>query len=115
MLAAFALVQASAVRWSIEDELVLIRQEVIPDIGADVPEHLVEIIARFTRLVRESTAVDTRSGVSARFSIAATETAAASAVRRAALTGEENAVARVCDLPGIVHTLRGKVEFEVSD
>ncbi|WP_204042140.1 sigma 54-interacting transcriptional regulator [Acrocarpospora phusangensis] len=100
---------------SIEDELVLIRQEVIPDIGADVPEHLVEIVARFTRLVRESTAVDTRSGVSARFSIAATETAAASAVRRAALTGEENAVTRVCDLPGIVHTLRGKVEFEVSE
>jgi magnesium chelatase subunit I len=53
--------------------------------------------------------------VSARFSIAAAETAAASAVRRAALTGEEHAVARVADLPGIVHTLRGKVEFEVSE
>nr|WP_308169596.1 sigma 54-interacting transcriptional regulator [Acrocarpospora catenulata] len=100
---------------SIEDELALIRQEVIPDIGADVPEHLVEVIARFTRLVRDSTAVDTRSGVSARFSIAAAETAAASAVRRAALTGEERPVARVCDLPGVVYTLRGKVEFEVSE
>lgn len=100
---------------TIEDELTLIRQESVPDIGADVPEHLIEVIARFTRLVRESTAVDARSGVSARFSIAAAETAAASAVRRAAITGEERPVTRVCDLPGMVHTLRGKVEFEVSE
>ena len=35
-----------------------------------VPEHLVEIVARFTRLVRESSHVDQRSGVSARFAIA---------------------------------------------
>jgi magnesium chelatase subunit I len=99
-------------------ELRLIRQEATLDwseLGADLPDHLVEVIARFTRLVRESTAVDARSGVSARFSIAAAETAAASAVRRAAVTGEERAVARVCDLPGVVHTLRGKVEFEVSE
>jgi magnesium chelatase subunit I len=99
-------------------ELRLIRQEATLDwssLGADLPQHLVEVIARFTRLMRESTAVDARSGVSARFSIAAAETASASAVRRAALTGEELPVTRVCDLPGIVHTLRGKVEFEVSE
>jgi magnesium chelatase subunit I len=101
---------------SVETELVLIRQEAaLGEVGADLPDHLIEVIARFTRLVRESTAVDSRSGVSARFSIAAAETAAASAVRRAALTGEDHAVARVADLPGIVHTLRGKVEFEVSE
>ncbi|MFD0886647.1 sigma 54-interacting transcriptional regulator, partial [Streptosporangium algeriense] len=68
---------------SVETELRLIRQEAALDhVGADLPDHLVEVIARFTRLVRESTAVDARSGVSARFSIAAAETAAASAVRR---------------------------------
>jgi magnesium chelatase subunit I len=61
--------------------------------------------------------VDSRSGVSARFAIAAAESAAASAVRRTALTGleSETPVARVCDLPAIVSTLRGKVEFEVSE
>jgi magnesium chelatase subunit I len=101
---------------TVEDELVLIRQEAdLGDLGAEVPDHLLEVVARFTRLVRESTAVDARSGVSARFSIAAAETAAASAVRRAALTGEERPVTRVCDLPGLVATLRGKVEFEVSE
>jgi magnesium chelatase subunit I len=47
--------------------------------------------------------------------VAATETAAASALRRAALTGEHPAVARVCDLPATVDTLHGKVEFEVDE
>jgi magnesium chelatase subunit I len=76
-----------------------------------VPEHLVEIIARFTRLVRDSSHVDQRSGVSARFAIAGLETLTASAVRRAALAGEARPVARVVDLPSIVPASRGKVEF----
>jgi magnesium chelatase subunit I len=76
-----------------------------------VPEHLVEIIARFTRLVRESSHVDQRSGVSARFAIAGLETVAASAVRRAAVAGESRPVARVVDLPSVVPASRGKVEF----
>ena len=39
----------------------------------------------------------------------------ASAVRRAALTGEQHPVTRICDLPSTLSTLRGKVEFEVSE
>jgi magnesium chelatase subunit I len=105
---------------SLDAELALIRQESRlawdgRDPGALLPQHLVEVIARFARLVRASPAVDARSGVSARFAIAAAEAVAASAVRRAAITGEEQPVARVCDLPSIVPTLRGKVEFEVSE
>jgi len=108
---------------SLSAELALIRQEAQiaadspdgADLGAEVPGHLVEVIARFTRLVRASPAVDARSGVSARFAIAATESAAAGAVRRAALTGEAPPVARICDLPPVVTSLRGKVEFEVSE
>ncbi|TFV72591.1 magnesium chelatase [Blastococcus sp. CT_GayMR19] len=79
-----------------------------------VPEHLAEIIARFTRLVRESSHVDQRSGVSARFAIAGLETVTASAVRRAAIAGETRPVARVVDLPGVVPASRGKVEFADS-
>jgi magnesium chelatase subunit I len=102
---------------SLTDELTLIRQEADIWTAAELPEHLVEVIARFTRGVRESPAVDARSGVSARFAIAAAESAAASAVRRSALAGSpaETPVARVCDLPAVVSTLRGKVEFEVSE
>ncbi|MBE7189824.1 MAG: magnesium chelatase, partial [Jatrophihabitans endophyticus] len=55
------------------------------------------------------------SGVSARFAIAALETVAAAAVRRAAIVGEGAAVARVCDLPAVVPASRGKVEFDDAD
>ncbi|MFC4560573.1 sigma 54-interacting transcriptional regulator [Nocardiopsis mangrovi] len=99
----------------LDHEVALIRQEADLDGGPTVPGHLLDIVARFTRLVRDSASVDDRSGVSARFAIAGIETAAASAVRRAALSGEEHAVARVCDLPPIVDTLQGKVEFEVGE
>ena len=95
------------------DEVTLVRQEA--DLRAVVPNHLLEVVARFTRLVRESNSVDQRSGVSARFSVAASESLAASALRRAAITGEAVGVARVGDLPAVVPTLRGKVEFEVSE
>ena len=105
---------------SLDAELELVRQEAEiawdgQEPGAVLPDHLVEVIARFTRLVRASPTVDARSGVSARFAIAAAEAVAASAVRRAAITGEQQPVARVCDLPAVVSTLRGKVEFEVSE
>jgi magnesium chelatase subunit I len=105
---------------SLDAELALINQEARlawqdSEPGAVLPAHLVQVIARFTRLVRASPAVDSRSGVSARFAIAAAEAVAASAVRRAAISGEDQPVARVCDLPAVVSTLRGKVEFEVSE
>jgi len=105
---------------SLAAELALIRQESNlawggEEPGAVLPAHLVQVIARFTRLVRASPAVDARSGVSARFAIAAAEAVAASAVRRAAISGEQQPVARICDLPAVVSTLRGKVEFEVSE
>jgi magnesium chelatase subunit I len=100
------------------DEIDLVRQEAVlawPGSDVTVPAHLLEIVARFTRLVRESPQVDQRSGVSARFAVAAAETVAASAVRRAAVAAEERAVARVCDLPSVVPASRGKVEFEAAE
>jgi magnesium chelatase subunit I len=101
----------------LDDELALIEQEaVIAWPGAHghpvVPQHLIEIVARFTRAVRTSPNVDARSGVSARFAVAATETVAASAVRRAAITGEAEPVARVSDLAAVIPSVRGKVEFD---
>jgi len=73
---------------------------------------VLEIVARFARAVRDSPAVDARSGVSARFAVAAAETVAASALRRAAILSEVEPVARVGDTESVVGTLRGKVEFE---
>ncbi|WP_053616153.1 sigma 54-interacting transcriptional regulator [Nocardiopsis sp. NRRL B-16309] len=98
----------------LDDELALIRQEADLPPGTCVPSHLLEAVARFTRLVRASRKVDPRSGVSVRFSVAAAETVAASALRRAAMVGEEVPVARVCDLPAVVEPLLGKVEFDIA-
>jgi magnesium chelatase subunit I len=91
----------------------VIRQEA--DLVADVPDHLVEILARFTRALRQSSAVDQRSGVSARFAIAGAETIAAAALHRATSRGEDHAVARVVDLQTAVEVLGGKVEFETGE
>ncbi len=97
----------------IEDEIAVIRQEA--DLVAEVPDALVEILARFTRALRESNAVDQRSGVSARFAIAGAETIAASALHRATSQGEDAAVARVVDLETAVDVLGGKIEFESGE
>src|SRR6266542_3097629 len=102
----------------LDDEISLVRQEAVlrwqgGALGEPVvPDHILEIIARFTRAVREAPQIDARSGVSARFAIAAAETASASAVRRAAVTGESVPVVRVVDLPATVPTSLGKVEFD---
>ena len=95
------------------DETALLRQEA--ELVAEVGDPLLEVLARFTRNLRDSSSVDQRSGVSARFTIAAAEAVAASALRRAARTGDDEAVARVCDIPVVLPTLLGKVEFEMGE
>jgi magnesium chelatase subunit I len=97
----------------VADEIGLLRQEA--HLVADVGDHLLEVIARLSRGLRESPSVDQRSGVSARFSIAATEAVAASALRRSARTGDPDPVARICDLPQVLPTLLGKIEFEMGE
>ncbi len=97
----------------LEDEVAVIRQEA--ELVAEVPDHLIEILARFTRQLRESNSVDQRSGVSARFAIAGAETIAASALHRATRQGEDEPVARVVDLETAVDVLGGKIEFETGE
>jgi magnesium chelatase subunit I len=97
----------------LDDEIAVIRQEA--HLVAEVPDHLVEILARFTRNLRESNSVDQRSGVSARFAIAGAETIAAAALHRATRQGEDEPVARVVDLETAVEVLGGKIEFETGE
>ncbi|MCW2852021.1 MAG: putative magnesium chelatase subunit ChlI, partial [Nocardioides sp.] len=97
-------------------EIRVIRQEAdLPEGLVEVPPFLVEILARFTRSLRESSSVDQRSGVSARFAIAGAETIAAAAIHRATVQGEDEAVARVVDLETAVDVLGGKIEFESGE
>ena len=97
----------------VTEEIAVIAQEA--DLVADVPAYLLEVLARFTRALRESSSVDQRSGVSARFAIAGAETIAAAALHRATTQGEELAVARVVDLETAVDVLGGKIEFETGE
>ncbi|MFT4081898.1 MAG: magnesium chelatase [Nocardioides sp.] len=97
-------------------EIAVIRQEAeLDQIGGDVPDYLLEILARFTRNLRASSSVDQRSGVSARFAIAGAETVAAAALHRATVQGEDTPVARVVDLETAVEVLGGKIEFESGE
>ncbi len=96
----------------VDGEVAVIRQEA--HLVADVPDFVLEILARFTRALRASNAIDQRSGVSARFGIAAAETIAAAALHRAVLRGETDPVARIVDLETAVDVMGGKVEFETG-
>src|SRR5690349_15719157 len=97
----------------VEQEIAVIEQEA--DLVAEVPSYLLEVLARFTRNLRDSQAVDQRSGVSARFAIAGAETIAAAALHRATTQGEDEPVARVVDLETAVDVLGGKIEFETGE
>ena len=98
---------------ALDHEIAVVRQEA--NLTGEVPDYLIEVLARFTRLLRESTSVDQRSGVSARFAVAAAETVSASAIHRGALLDEADPVARPVDLGTVIEVLRGKIEFESGE
>ena len=97
----------------LDAEVAVIRQEA--HLAAEVPDYLLQILGRFARGLRESQSIDQRSGVSARFAIAAAETVAAAARHRSTILGEQDPVARVVDLGTVTDVLRGKLEFESGE
>ncbi len=98
----------------LDDEVAVIRQEA--DLVAEVPDHLVEVLARFTRGAARVHAPSTSApACRARFAIAGAETIAAAALHRATAQGEDEAVARVVDLETAVDVLGGKIEFETGE
>jgi magnesium chelatase subunit I len=80
-----------------------------------VPAFMKEVLAALTAELRRSPQVDHRSGVSVRYSIGNLETLAAAALRRAARTGEAEAVPRIVDLPAVVSGSLGRVEFDAVE
>jgi len=97
----------------LDAEVGVINQEA--HLAAEVPQYLLHVLARFARNLRESQSIDQRSGVSARFAIAAAETVAAAARHRSTILGEQDPVARVVDLATVIDVLRGKLEFESGE
>ncbi|MBI2765186.1 MAG: magnesium chelatase [Chloroflexi bacterium] len=102
----------------IEHEIDIMMAEHHPgpaDFKVAVPPYMTEVIAEISRLARRSPDVNQRSGVSVRASIANYESMLANALRRAIVTGEDTVVPRVSDLPYVIPTLSGKVEFETVE
>jgi magnesium chelatase subunit I len=81
----------------------------------NVPSFMQHIIAEITQLARKSPDISQRSGVSVRATVANYEAMLANALRRAITTGEQEVVPRVSDLPFIMPSLQGKVEFEAME
>ncbi|MGH2663534.1 MAG: sigma 54-interacting transcriptional regulator [Actinomycetota bacterium] len=103
---------------TIDEEIRIMDQEARPsagDIPVRVPVYLKEVLASLTEELRRSPHVNQRAGVSVRFSIGNMESLAAAAVRRAARTGEPEAVPRPCDLPSVLASSLGRVELETVE
>jgi magnesium chelatase subunit I len=80
-----------------------------------VPVFMKEIVASLTQELRRSPHVNHRSGISVRYSIGNLETLQAAAVRRAARVHEPEAVPRVIDLPAVLRSSEGRVEFDTVE
>ena len=85
------------------------------DYRVHVPDWMKEIVAEITHQARRSPDVNQRSGVSVRASVANYEALLANAFRRALRLGETDVVPRVSDLPFVLPSLQGKVEFEAME
>ncbi|MET0801347.1 MAG: sigma 54-interacting transcriptional regulator [Actinomycetota bacterium] len=80
-----------------------------------VPVFMKEVVAALTAELRRSPHVNHHSGISVRYSIGNLETLQAAAMRRAARTGEAEAVPRVVDLPAVLMSSEGRVEFDTIE
>jgi magnesium chelatase subunit I len=100
-------------------EIAIMEQEAVrldmDDYRVNVPIYMKEIVAEITHQARQSPDINQRSGVSVRASVANYEAMLANAFRRALRVGETEVVPRISDLPFILPSLQGKVEFEVMD
>jgi magnesium chelatase subunit I len=103
---------------TLADEIAIMEQEArsaAGDVPLRVPVYMKELLAALTAELRRSPHVNHRSGVSVRYSIGNLETLAAAAVRRSVRTGEPEAVPRVCDLPAVLASSLGRVEFDTIE
>ena len=81
----------------------------------EVPPFMSQIIAEITQQARHSPDINQRSGVSVRASVANFEALMANALRRSISIGEQDVVPRISDLPFIMPSLQGKIDFEAME
>ncbi len=104
---------------TILEEITIMEQEQRKlDLGEykeNVPAFMSQIVAEVTQQARNSPDINQRSGVSVRASVSNYEALLANALRRAIKVGEQDVVPRISDLPFIMPSLQGKVEFEAME
>lgn len=104
---------------NILEEITIMEQEQrkleLGEYKEDVPPFMAQIIAEITQQARQSPDVNQRSGVSVRASVSNYEALLANALRRAIANGEQDVVPRISDLPFIMPSLQGKIEFEAME
>lgn len=76
-----------------------------------VPELAKDLLEQISFEARDNEYIDSRSGISARLSIAAFENLLSAAERRALITGEEKTMLRFSDFLGVIPAITGKVEL----
>jgi magnesium chelatase subunit I len=103
---------------TLREEILIMDQEagsIDGSVPLRVPLFMKEVVAALTAELRRSQHVNHRSGISVRYSIGNLETLQAAAMRRAARTGEPEAVPRVVDLPAVLMSSEGRVEFDTIE
>jgi magnesium chelatase subunit I len=78
----------------------------------DVPPYIRHIVEEIAFVAREDKRVDRRSGISQRLPISCLEVVASSAEQRAAIHGEQSAIARIMDVYAALPAITGKMELE---
>jgi len=91
------------------------QEDVSHPVSVQVPPFMHRIVEEAVALARKSPHINQASGVSVRTSIACMESLVSSAERRAVMTGEKRAVVRVCDLPHVLASCRGKIELMLAE
>ena len=81
-------------------------------LSTDIPPFVAEVVEEIAFQARQDRRVDKRSGVSQRLPISAMENVVSNAERRALLSNEEGAVARVTDVYAALPSITGKFEME---
>src|SRR5687767_1403300 len=78
----------------------------------EVPTFVAEVVEEIAFQARQDRRIDKRSGVSQRLPISAMENVVSNAERRALVSGEDVAVARVTDVYAALPSITGKFEME---
>ncbi|MGB2854451.1 MAG: sigma 54-interacting transcriptional regulator, partial [Dehalococcoidia bacterium] len=80
-----------------------------------IPQFMKEIVAEITRQARGSSDISQRSGVSVRVSISNYENILSNAIRRGIRLDEKEVAPRICDLPLLIASTKGKIELESGE